>query len=63
MSLKRGIYYGRNKDIYGKTALLRDTDESKGYVLAQFDDLQLPMKYTHNWAKLRRENFKFKEEE
>ena len=53
----KGKYIGRHRPLFHKTALLREVDGDSKSVFAQFDDMTLPIMYTHSWKKYRTSSF------
>jgi hypothetical protein len=54
----RGTYVGPSSELAGKKALLRTAPEGQDYVLAQFDDTELPHNLTHAWTKWPRSSWR-----
>ena len=55
----KGKFIGPLKVLHNKTAHIREIKGDQNYVLAQFDDLKLATKFTHNWIKVAKRYFKF----
>jgi len=49
---KRGKFVGPLKILRNKKAIVQEVKGDPTHILAQFDDLTLPKKYTHNWVKV-----------
>lgn len=57
-----GTFIGADPDLKGKTALLHSSGQA-GVILAQFDDLSLPMSLTHGWPRFQESLFEIDEED
>ncbi len=56
-----GTYTGQKEKLKGRTAILQPDGDHR--VTAQFDDLNLGLKYTHNWVPFKLSEWEIDEDE